>query len=254
MFTPVRIAVLSLLLIAGCASWTHVAELPRVLPQPRLAPRSVTLEITSVHVDAQDLKRLESLWQQVDEQVMEPALRRKLMANGFRSGVVGQQLPDELRELLGPSPTHEQATEATVELDLGQDPSTWSTNRRLPLRPGQRGEIVAAASKDELSVVYAEENRVRAQTYQQAQCTLATTIKPEGDGSITLTLTPEIQHGPLRQKLVGQDGSFRWEAGRDSEVLHDLRLQMVLRPGQTAMLGAVAMVGIARFFGPQQSP
>ena len=65
-----------------------------------MSPDSVVLEITFVRVPTDAIELLEDMWKDVDELHLPKDQRRRLSANGFRTGIVGTQLPDLVRQLL----------------------------------------------------------------------------------------------------------------------------------------------------------
>jgi hypothetical protein len=75
-------------------------------------------------------------------------------------------------------------------------------------------------------------------TYQDAQCQFDLTAMPEGDGTVSIQLTPEIYHGQSHQCWVAQDGTFRVDSTRNCQRFEDLFIETILSPGQTLVLSA----------------
>ena len=94
---------LSALAGGGCQS---VLEKPpeagfeQLLRPVTTAPDSVTLEIFHARIPLEEDCQADALWNQIDEQCFSADLRRRLVANGLRAGVVGGTLPAELAKLL----------------------------------------------------------------------------------------------------------------------------------------------------------
>ena len=88
------------LAVAGCAEWDRQPEHSNQLPPARMSPDAVVLELAFVRLPVADRGSYDAIWSQVDEQHFAPELRKELAANGLRAGVLGQQLPTELRAAL----------------------------------------------------------------------------------------------------------------------------------------------------------
>jgi hypothetical protein len=164
-------------------------------------------------------------------------LRRALGENGFRCGLVGPQLPESLRQLLD-----EQDDCLGIPRDDGKAIHGLLTPlQRLQSRAGRRNKIVASNSVRKRMVVLCREGgQVRGGTFEDAQCVFGLRTFPQGDGGVQLELIPEVQHGPLRQKWVGQEGMWRLDADRERKVFSQLRTEAVLSPGQTFLLTCTA--------------
>jgi hypothetical protein len=196
-----------------------------------MSPSSVILEIAFARLPTNGEETAADIWDQLDEQHLPTALRRRLEANGIRCGLVGLHLPESLRERLprpdgNPDAAPDRATAATVP----------SQQRRLQTRAGQRSEIVTSLTHAELAVMFRDQGRVRGEWLDEAQCLLGVKTLPDVDGRVTLELTPEIQYGQPEQQWVGRDGMFRLEAGRKRRVYEPLRIAATLAPGQSLLL------------------
>jgi len=222
--------------LAGCATWDESTSEPSELPPMQAAGDSVGLEVGFVRVPVGEETTAAHMWQDADEQHLSPKLRRCLAANGFRCGVLGSHMPEALTRLLQdvdrPPPD-----EADAAVPVGDGPIVKC--RQIHNSPGQRAEVVASRPRAEMAVLRCEEGEIRGETYRQAQCLWAVKTFPLGDGRVRLELTPEVHHGQSRNRWVGEDGVFRLAAGRDRRVLSDLRIEAILAPGQTLMLGGV---------------
>ena len=216
---------------AGCSVWSRPESKSVRLPVPMLPPDSVVLETCSVRVPLADY---ESLWDEVDEQHLPIELRRHLADNGFRCGLVGSSLPVVLRKLLS-----EDKSQLLDEMgsDVDIDGGTTPKYQRMRLRAGRRGEILASSVRENIHVLFVEEDRrVRGQPYRQAQCLLGVRAFPQGDGQVRVQLTPEIHHGAPRRRYTAGAAGLQFETRRDREVFERLRLEAVLSPGQTLLL------------------
>jgi hypothetical protein len=57
---------------------------------------------------------------------------------------------------------------------------------------------------------------------------------------VRLQITPELRHGQARQRVIGDEGVFRLEAGQAKETFDTLQVEFDLAVGQCAVLGACA--------------
>jgi hypothetical protein len=197
-----------------------------------MSPDSVVLEVALVDLPATDPAAAEDLWKGIDEQHIPPDLRRRLADHGLRCGVVGDQLPDWVASRLD-----ERGKYLTLREEGGAaSVSDVSVQRRIQCRPGGRRSIPVADPSQELVI-----NPTGAATsarYFDAQCHLAVAAYPQGNGPVRVRLTPEIQHGPPRQRWVGQDGAFRIEGSRECVAFDQLAIEAALTPGQTLCFAA----------------
>jgi len=107
---------------------------------------------------------------------------------------------------------------------------------QLQCRPGKESKIPVTPIVEKLHLLRQVEGVVRGQTYDKAQCIVQLTANPSGDGRVRLELTPQIEHGEPRNRPVGQQGLWRIDTARDRVELEDLRMHILLAPGQTAVL------------------
>lgn len=225
--------------LAGCSTWTTNPAGKSLLQPARMSPDSVVVEFAMLDLDGIAETRVTELWQEADEQLIPVETRQKLAAQGFRCGVVGNQLPSWVTEELVRQSKH-------LKLDESEQTAVLSdllTERRIQTRANQRRTVPVGLKCPELVVAPAETDPAPPQKFSEAQCHLSLVIAPQGDGQVALTLTPEIKHGQMHQRWVGQDGLFRLEASRDSMRFEELETVATLLPGQTLMLSALANNG-----------
>lgn len=218
-----------LLLGSGCARIHTADREPSKLPPARLSPDAVVLDVAFVHLPAADKKTYEATWGAADEQKFPPGVRDELATNGLRVGILGQELPPQLRELLDAKTNiWEERSEDVAAGDL----ETAGANRHLQVRSGRRAKILASKTFPTLAVLLNEEGQVRGHQLSQAQCTLALKPYPRGDGRVKLDLTPEIEHGEMKVGWARGEGSLMQRMGRDRLVLDRLRIEAILSPGE----------------------
>ncbi len=130
-WVSVGFALLSALI--GCRSLAvrEVASEPTELPKTQLSQDSVVLEVLFLDVPDDDPEWPQRIWAEIDEQEFPPESRRQLQANGFRCGIIGQQMPVELRELIDAQ--HSDPAEMTSPDGLGK--SLERQTRRIQRGP-----------------------------------------------------------------------------------------------------------------------
>ncbi len=230
----------------GCATWNSQPEDPSQLPPARMSPDSVVLEIAFVRLAVSDASAYGAIWSEVDEQHFDPQLRRQLAANGLRVGVLGQQLPTELRAALEAA--------ATQPEERGEDVGTSDTEidrvpRRRSCRHGSRHKIVVSKTHPTLAFLTQEDGAVRGNVLENAQCLLALKPYPQGDGRVRLDLTPEVEHGEVRTEWAEQAGALMQRIGRERLVLDRLRFVATLSPGQVLVVSTTPDIkGVGEHF------
>jgi hypothetical protein len=166
--------------------------------------------------------------------------------NGLRAGVVGSQLPSELRTLL------EANHDPLAIKGAGTPDDVTASQRQLQSRAGKRGVILTGGAVERMTLLLHEQGNVSGEQYKQAQCLLAVRSFPQGDGRVRLELTPEIEHGDARQRWVGQEGAFHVEASKDRKVIESLKLDLILSPGEVLAISCTPeQKGLGKqFFAP----
>lgn len=185
----------------------------------RAAPRTLPIELIFVRHDDADPMLSDELWRYVDEQSLDPALRRTLNANGLRAGVVSGQLPAHLAARFAAAPL---ADEPALPADLPV------TRRFLRLLPDRRSEVVAGAAVDQLVLLEERDGGVAGATFHDAGGVFSLRVRPAADGRVVVELTPEIRHGPVERTWTGEDGMLRLEAGQRRHARDDLRVAVDL--------------------------
>ena len=220
------------LLAVGCSAWNRSSAEPSKLPPVRMSPDAVVIEVQIIDIPVGDTAWQAELWNGIDEQYLSIEVRRRLYEAGFRTGIVGSKIPDILEREM------EVQREASLDLqEIGETPS--AKYHRLSCRAGKRREVVTGPQISELNFVRNENGSVRGRTLQLASCLLTLRSFPRVDGSIDLEIRPELEHGSLRQKIVAGEGSFRFQAGRDRELLADLTMTARLNPGEMLLVTSV---------------
>jgi hypothetical protein len=199
-------------------------------------PSQVALEVVFLRLVGPDAEIDETVWQEVDEQSLAAESRRRLASNGFRAGVVGKRLPDELARLIN-NVRLADGSAATVQADPGQ---TIATRQWMFLDPGQRGEIVASAVQPECHVLHVEHGEVLGKTYQNGQAEFGVSVASTDGGRSAVKLVPEVHHGAFRQRYVRGEGMFQLDTSRQKEIFDRLAIDAPLSPGETLVISSVA--------------
>jgi hypothetical protein len=233
-----RVGVLALLAIAGCATPLPTGKSP--LRPAQMSPDSVVLEMFFVRFPSGDPAVDEKLWNEIDEQQFSPELRQRLARNGFRVGLMSGQMPVELSKLMAlsdkPIPTSQ--VEGTKVESLESEPRVL--RRHLQLGAGKRGEIIASGVYPQLPVLVCESGQVSGQTYDQAQALFAVKSFPQPDGRVRLELVPELHYGQPRQRWVGDQGMMRLEASRPKKTYDDMTMTADVAPGAMLILSSLS--------------
>ena len=225
------------LLLALC----HVGCVARwnLEPPPSSSPlvpiesnhKQVELEIVFLRMQGDDLPDTEAIWREIDEQRIDTDVRRQLDRNGYRVGVVGDELPESLARFFSKSA---QAADAEAS-ESGRAPMV---NRyQLYLRPGQPAEIVTSPNRDRLHVLM-HDGQLRGTTFEHAQTVLSISSRIEPDGRVKLDVLPEIRYGQPQQEYVAGEGMFRLASRRKAHPLEGLRVSTTLGSGDILIFGS----------------
>ncbi len=229
--------------LLGCSTWNADTGRVSKLPRPQMSRDSVGLEIASVMVSGDAEQLMEQLGRDLDEQVMPAAQRRQLAARGFRCGRFAVHLPPQILEILA-------ATAKTQRTPIvGAVRAGLNQQRFVQCRAGRRREIITTPRAAEITVRPSGVDADQDETYFGAQCLFGFRCFPHGSHGATIEFTPEIEHGPLRQKYIGSDGTFRLEASRQHVTFEDLTMRVSLHPGETILLSCTPeKTGLGRTF------
>jgi hypothetical protein len=241
--------------LCGCSSWVHVPTSDNVLPPAMMSPQTVVLEIAFVHLTPDDAAAEADLWRQLDELALPVELRQQLAANGMRAGLAGTLLPDSLRSLV--ERTAKQLAEAPGGSDVASaDTASLARQRRLQTRSGKRGKIVVSTTYPSISVLSKDEQgHVRGDAFTDAQCLFSLIATAQGDGRAILQLTPEIEHGEVKNRWIPVDGALVQQVGKQRHVYDHLRLNQPLTAGQSLVLGPTDPVsGLGQHFFTLSDP
>lgn len=246
---------LTALLVCGCSPWLRPPVSDKGLPTPLMSPETVVLEVGFVHLTTDDHAAEEAVWRQIDEQALPVDLRLRLAGNGIRAGVSGGQMPQELRELV--DRTSREVLQAPAGDDVNSaEMASLTRNRRMQIRAGRRSKIVVSSILPSISVLAKDDQgHVQGAAFADAQCLFSLLASPSGDGRTRLQLTPEVEHGELKNRWVPVDGALMNQVGKSRQVYEPLRLDLSLSAGQTLIVGpTVEPGGLGQHFFTLKEP
>lgn len=227
------------MILCGCAQWTgrttEVEPTKASLPTLKIRPDSIVVEATVIRLPPHVVEQLPELWRSVDETIVNIEQRHRLERNGLRAGVLVGDFPALLRQHLG----DRQTDEATGTLEMaGLASDANSLARRLQCRAGRRKELVVRSEISKPINVFTslDGTHVSGETFHRATTLFDLRAIPNPDGSARITLTPEIQHGELRQAYVSSDFGVRPELRRDQVIWKDLTIDATMREGQVLIV------------------
>ncbi len=232
----------------GCELFSTEKSNPSdaLLQAARMSPDSVAMEVIFIRLPHDDRQTYEAIWREVDETPFASDLRQRLNENGLRAGVVAAQLPTPLQEILKryqidepetPSNQPEEGLQQANTVKFDKEPAV--NMRRLQLRSGRRGEVVASSLKTRAEVLLKDVDAVRGRSFENCQGLFAVKAFPELDGRARLELVPELHHGDPQQRFTGADGVWRLETARPRQVFDELMLDTTLACGEMVLIGAV---------------
>ncbi len=226
--------------VSGCAQWSNLSqEIKAPERGSLLRPASddtAPVEVILLRLGTEQAEALESVWSRTHEQAFSIDLRRRLDQNGIRIGVIDASIPLALQSMID-----------AIEKRLNEDPleqvgvgaDVPSHSRLLQCRLGQRKEVfIGSKRRDSLVLLHNTEGAARGRSFEEPQLLFDLRAYPRGDGTTQLSLTPEIQHGQVKQKFVNQEYAIRRELKRDSVQWTELAIEHAFQPGQTLMMSA----------------
>jgi len=215
----------------GCSQWNATSASGGVpqLPIPKMSRDSIGIEVATVTVDAERLYMLDEIFSRLDEQVIPPESRQLLALNGFRAGVLGVQLPENLKLLL--LETSDRQLHPTADTQQYQDQLKY-----IQCRSDTPREVKLWKAPRDIATKFNNGEFESADDLKEANCHVRVTGTPLDSMSATIRIVPEIAYGPLRQQYVVQDNAFHIEAKRDIMEYDQLTMELSLRSGEVLMV------------------
>jgi hypothetical protein len=234
----------------------------------------VALEIIWARFPQNDPALNDAVWSQIDETQLAPDVRRELVSNGFRAGIIAGTPPAAIAHAInlrierpdqGPNKvageTSDEPPGDAAQLDnLMTEPTVQ--RRLLQLRRGRRAEIQASEVLDSMPLLVTSGRELGGRTFHDAQAIYALRVDPQPDQTVGIELTPELHHGQSRVRWTGgEDGILRQAPTRDREVFDSMRMNVRLAPNEMLVLMSLPDAGsrMGHYFhtvdsaeGPQQ--
>jgi hypothetical protein len=214
------------------------AALDQFLTPVTTSPDSVTLEIFQARIPLDKEGTADAVWDQIDEQRFDAVLRRQLMANGLRAGVVGASPPEAITDLLA---LQSDAPESSaVRVIDGKSALPRVTRQVKQLNRRDEMTIQISDVRDEAHVLLSSTGVMGGKTFRQVQGVYMLHAESAPGQRVKVRLTPELHHGELRNRRVGSDqGIFLSTVSREREVFEELTMQTELAPGDLLILGCL---------------
>ncbi len=240
---PALLVICSLFAVGGCAQWSNPTwsasstqddASKRVLPTLARRPDSVVVDTVVLRFPAHSDQELDAIWQTADETIIDLVGRQKLGRNGLRAGLLVGTLPKLIRDALNTS--GDGVDDILEDTDLASDSDNLS--RKLQCRAGRRKELqIRRESNRPVHVLTTlDGEHISGETYQKAAMIFDLRAIPHGNGQATIRLTPEIQHGEVRQTFVRSDFGVRPELRRDQRVWKELAIDVRLQRGHVLLV------------------
>ena len=232
----------------GCATWLD--QSPRLEDQLEATSqflaktdnkRSIQLEV-SFHPVSEQLATedgLASLWQWVDEMVIDAGQRSALSRNGVRAGRIIRE-DQFLAKLSALAPATDIVDSFLSEANVASDMSRGS--RTIPMRMGRRYELPLKQPNDGTHVTMVNlDGQLIGKTLQDPQYIFGITpTQGSRVGEVILQLRPEVQHGMMRQKWVSSDTALRIDTRRETWSLDSLDIHLSGAEDDVFAIGGVS--------------
>ena len=228
---------------SGCF-WKKPDPKPPANPFPlaRLSPDTVILEIGVLAITEKNDEQFKNSWRHLDAQHIPFHVRKLLDNNGIQTGLAGCQMPAEFKKLIEPDPIDvEELNEfqkQAYEKGFLKPAEKMDIHQRIQNRAGQRHEIPLLQPDFVQTIswsVETEEGR-RDGVVEQALPYMAVTTYPNGNGSVSLVLTPELLYGELKDRITSFQGKAIYKNSKESMFFEDMNIHATLKPGETIMV------------------
>ncbi|MES2789030.1 MAG: hypothetical protein V4719_05370 [Planctomycetota bacterium] len=245
--------------VVGCelfpANAAKLASTENGLPNIKVPPDSIELEIMFVERPTGDRLMGDTLWNEVDTILnLEPQEQRDLARNGFRIGVAGSHPPAALQQLL----------EIRAKPKEGEVTAVLDSDQRL------QGNRIFVSSGGETQIqlndtphenfgfkLFASHNTrdPEVRTFSGSRCLYRVSVRREQPGWARLEFVPEIHHGMEQLRPTASADQWELKSQPNIEKLYAQRFTLLLNTGDMALVtGRVDMTDTAghRFFtGPE---
>ncbi len=235
-------AILAATLVActasGCAGWLPGGREPDPIKPSfgsiEVPKDAVGIETILIRLSPYQVSQLNEVWAMLDEQSVAPERRFVMDRNGIRVAKAPGQLPAILDGWLRDS-ERRRSGDPMEQTGLAADVTTYSQLWRC--RPNSRKEVtIRNLAHDDITIFY-NDGATKGATYSGPHLLFSLHAAPQGDGTASVRLTPEIQYGEASRKVVARDSAIRTDERRPNVVWDDVSIEMRLRQGDCIVLG-----------------
>lgn len=218
-------------------------NIDHLLQQGQIPSDSVGIEIFTIRTTPQQQELVRQLWMEVDEQMIAPPLRRDLMEQGIRIGVLGDLLTPALSQLIhvtgdartGNANMFHDFQEVSVA-EIPHDPPVTRQYRNL--LPDMRASLKAFDYPvPELSRFWFENGRFCGQTYKDALGLICVSARNQNNGTVRFDIVPELEYGTMERRIRIHSAMMIPENGRPRLPFVSLTVTQNLLPGQWILIG-----------------
>jgi hypothetical protein len=231
------------------------------------SPDSIAIEIIWARFPANDPVLDDAAWREIDETQIEPSVRRELVNNGIRAGIISGSVPPAIDRVLHRGDSKEDHTAQNSKAaamkqnaDLVTEPIVHGHVRHVPRN--QRYEVQASEIYPSLPLLVSGGTELAGHTYEKAQAIYALRIDPKPDRTAVFEITPELHFGDAKLRFTGgDDGILRQAPLRERKVFDQLRASVKIAPSEMLVLMSLPNAGsrLGHYFhtvdsadGPQQ--
>jgi hypothetical protein len=225
------------IVVAGCATWKPSGDQPPPisggLQATPISNDTVAIEAIILRLGPEQSPRLTELWSQADEQILSPTQRLLLDSNGIRAGklsIVPHVLETWIRE------TGERQSQDTME-QAGLTADVKSMSYHLRCRANNIKEIsLRELGEDRVTLFYTADG-LKGRHLSRPRFFFKLAASPDEQGGAKLRLTPEIEHGELKSKVVVREAALRNISEREFMSFPDFDIQSKLQRGEILVVG-----------------
>lgn len=233
--------------LMGCSQLTtkdafsgeSLLQTNELLKTPGQSAGVVTLDIYWA-VLPPEAESYQKLWESVQEDRLDPVLRRRLASNGLRAGVVGAALPDEFVAILDPLGSKDKMLATDGEAaPLAKD--TGVERRTRQLRPGSPIDLQASPLLESAPVLVTRNGELCGETYSQAQAFYRLSLKQLEAEQAHIELLPELRHGEARLRFLADETGMisRQQKLKPTETYDELAIAVPLAAGESLLVASL---------------
>ncbi len=222
------------------------------LPANRITPDAVGLEIGIAQIDTGQTETIKRFWRDLDQQELSLETRQKLDHHGLRAAVMSQRLPSDFGELVNPREiVIEELDGFQRQLYLrGHLKATerMLVHKQISIRQGQPHPIPTSMthpalrwSVDTPATLSSQPSQTK-ESANNVRGVLAIRTYPQGDGSVSVTVQPQVHHGQVAHRYGATASGFKFDERQSVSVLETLEFDVSLRSGETLVIGPTAEV------------